>query len=434
MITFIAVAFGSFLLLLASGMWVAIAAALVGMAVLFVTTGWDNMLLASSWVIWVSVDSFVLTAIPLFIFMGQILMQSGLGARIYTAVEPTLNHFPGGLLYTNIVAGALFAACTGSSSASAATIGSVAFPEMDKRGYPPSMSAGSVGAGAVLAPIIPPSILLIFYASITEQSIGRLFAAGVIPGLILVVLFLIYITIRFRFYGHWGEHKGEVLPWKTSLARTKDVWLVFALIVMVLGSIFAGIATPTEAAAVGSFGAILLAGLHRRLSWQMLRNSVFGVFRINCALMFIMFGVKIMTAAFARAGLVHYATQVLLDLSVPSLVVLLIIYGVFLILGTMIEGIPLMLMVVPVVFPTIIALGYDPIWFGLAVTLLQATGNFTPPVGVTLFALQALRPERPVTEIYRGLIPFTIAVLVLLAIITAFPQLVMILPNAMLGE
>ena len=233
--------FGIFLAFLASGMWVATAAALVGMGLLYFTAGWDIMLLQSTLVIWTSVDSFTLVSLPLFILMGFILMESRIGERVYNAIAPLLNHFPGGLLYSNIAAGALFAACSGSSIASAATIGSVALPEMEKRHYPFSISAGSVGAGAILAPLIPPSLQMIFYASITEQSIGKQFMAGVIPGLILVAIFMFYIGARFQFSRAWKQLRGEVLPWKTSLARTKDVWLVLILVVIVLGSMFAGI-------------------------------------------------------------------------------------------------------------------------------------------------------------------------------------------------
>jgi tripartite ATP-independent transporter DctM subunit len=414
-------------------MWIGAVAALVGLVVMYITKGWNVMFVTSGWVVWVSTDSFTLVAVPLFILMGIMIAESGLGERVYAAAAPVLNHFPGGLLYANILAGALFAACSGSTVASSATIGSIALPEMEKRGYPFSISAGSVGAGGLLAAVIPPSLMLIFYASITEQSIGRLFAAGVIPGLILVVLFLSYITLRFRFYKRWKEIRGEVLPWKTALAKTISIWPIIALIVMVLGSIFAGIATPTEAAAVGAFGAILLAILYRRFSWQVLKRATFSTLRITSQLMFIYVGVKIMSAALARAGLITFTTKALVSLPVPPLVILVLIYVLFLILGMFLESLPLLLMVVPVVFPAIVALGYDPIWFGIAATLVCLTGNFTPPVGVTLFVLQTLRPDKPITEIYKGLAPFAAAVLVGLVIITAFPQLVLFLPRLWLG-
>ncbi len=391
------------------------------------------MLLSSSWIIWVSTDSFTLVAVPLFMFMGIMLAESGLGERVYASTAPLLNHFPGGLLYTNVIAGALFAAASGSSVASAATIGSVALPEMERRGYPFSVSTGSVGAGSLLAPLIPPSLQMIFYASITEQSIGKLFAAGLIPGLLLTVLFLLHITLTFGLSARGKATRGELLPWKTSLAKTRGIWLILVLIVMVLGSMFAGIATPTEAAAVGAFGATLLALLYGKLNWQVLKKTTFGALKITCQLGFIYVGVKIMSAALARAGLISFVTDSFIGLPVPPVVIFIMIAGLFLLLGMVLESIPMMLMIVPVVFPTILALGYDPIWFGVAVVLLCLTGNLTPPVGVTLFVLQALSPEHSITEIYKGVLPFVITVLLMLVIITAFPQLALWFPSIILG-
>ena len=298
-----------FLLLLFSGMWLATACGLLGLIVMYINTGWSNMLVASSWVVWSSCDAFALVAVPLFIFMGVILTESGIGGRMYSSLAPLLNRIPGGLLYANIIAGALFAACSGSGTASAATIGSVALPEMEKRRYPFPVSAGSIGAAATLAPIIPPSILMIFYGSVTQQSIGRLFISGIIPGLILTAMYMIYISLTFHFSKEWVGIRGELLPWKTSIMMTKDIWLVIILIVMVLGSIFAGIATPSEAAAVGAGGAALLALLHRRLSWKMIKRAAIGAVVITCQLQFIYFAVQILSAALARAGLIAKATH-----------------------------------------------------------------------------------------------------------------------------
>ena len=433
MLSLLTGAFTAFFILLFSGMWVGVAAAVVGMGVLWITTGWDNMVLASTWVVWLSVNSYVLTTVPLFIFMGIILSESGLGDRMYNALAPTFNHFPGGLLYTNIIAGALFAMISGSISAAAATIGTVSFREMDKRGYPPDLSAGCIGAASILSPLIPPSMLMIFYAAVTEQSVGKLFLAGVIPGFILAAMFIAYIALRFKFFERWEEIRGELLPWKTCLARTKDIWLIVVLIISVLGSIFTGIATPTEGAGVGCFGSLVLAGLHRKLNWALVKKAVFDTVKINCPLMFVLIGINIMSAALSRAGLISTTTKALLSLPVPPLVVLILVYVIFFILGIPIDGIPLLLMTVPVVYPTVVALGYDPVWFGVMVVMLCIVGNLSPPVGVTLFVLQLLRPGRPVTEIYWGLLPFGIIILIALTLFTAFPELSLFLPRIMMG-
>jgi C4-dicarboxylate transporter DctM subunit len=425
---------GSFLVLIFSGIPIAIVASLVGMSLLYAKGGWENMILAVNWVLWGSAENFTLISLPMFILMGYLLTESRIGEKVYTAMAPLLNHFPGGLLHSNIVAGALFAACSGSSIASAATIGSIAFPEMEKRRYPFSLAAGSVGAGSILAPLIPPSLHMIFYASITDVSIGRLFMGGMIPGIILTVMFLVYIGIRLRFHKGWNEMRGEVFPWEESLRKSKDLWPVLTLIVLVLGSIFIGIATPTEAAAVGAFGAIILALIHRTFSWQMLKKSTISTVRVTSQLMFIYVACKVMSAALARGGLISNVTEYFLGLPVPPIAILLMVYMLFLIMGTLMESIPLMLIIVPVIFPTLVALGYDPLWFGIAVVLLNVTGNFTPPVGVTLFVLQSLQPGKPITEIYKGLAPFCLCLLLMLAILTLFPELATFLPDYLLGK
>ena len=432
--SFIVVVFGVFLALLASGIWVGVAAALIGMSVLYSAQGWDAMIQATAWVVWMEANNYTFTILPLFILMGLIMTESGLGKRIYSSIAPLLDHFPGGLHYANIIAGMLFAATSGSAVAATATIGSVALPEMEKRGYSYADSAGSVAAGAVLSPLIPPSMLMIFYASLVEVSIGRQFIAGIIPGLLLTGLFLLYIILRFSFSRGWKEIRGEMLTWKASLAKSVEVWPILFLIALVLGSIFIGIATATEAAGMGAFGVILLASFYRNFNWPILKKAAFVTMRMTCQLMFIYIGCKIMAAAFARVGLVTHVTEFFLSLPVSPIMVLIMIWVVFLIMGMLLEAIPMLLMIVPVVFPTIEALGYDPIWFGIIVVLLCLIGNFTPPVGVSLFAMQSLRPDKPLTELYRGLVPYGICLFVLLVILTVFPDLTLLLPRIMLGK
>ena len=430
---FIAV-FGMLLALLVGGMWVATAAASVGIFILWSKIGFNPMIQSVSWAVWNSSSTFTLSTIPLFIFMGFMLMESGLAERVYSGIEATVNRVPGGLLHTNIIVGGLFAATSGSTIAATATLGTISLPEMEKRGYPQGISLGSVAAGAFLAPVIPPSNMMIFYCMLVELSIGRQFMAGVFPGFILAGLFMLYIALRFSLLRQKEEVKREILPWRQSLARLKDVWLIVILIVIVLGSIYMGLATPTEAAALGSAGAVGLAALHRRLNWQALKKCAIGTLRVTGQVMFIFVGVKVMSNALSLAGVVDFVTKALVAMPVPPIVILLMIFGLFLILGCFIESIPMMLMVVPLVFPAVMSLGYDPYWFGVLVTLAATAGNITPPVGVTLFALQAVRPDIPVTRIYRGVIPFLSVIVVGLAIVTAFPQLATWLPSTMIGK
>ena len=230
-----------------------------------------------------------------------------------------------------------------------------------------------------------------------------------------------------------GKIQGEVLPWKASIVKTKSTWPLVILVLAVIGSIFAGIATPTEAAAVGAFGATILACVYRKFNWQVLKRTTFSTLTITCQLMFINIGVKIMQAAFGRSGLIAYTTESLVGLTVPPIVILIMIFILFLILGCVLQDIAVLLMVVPVVFPTVMALGYDPIWFGVVVTLLCLASLLTPPVGIVLFALQALRPEKPVTEIYKGVLPFVVTVMVMLVIIVAYPNLALWFPSVIFG-
>ena len=433
MLGFSLAVFGVFFALLAANMGVAIAFFLTGMGVLYVIGGWDNMLLSTGWIVWLSSNSFTLTCVPLYIFMGLLLKESGVGSRMYLALEPLFDRLPGGLLYTNIIAGAIFGACSGSSVAAAATIGSIAFPEMDKRGYDPAISAGTIGAASLLDTLIPPSLLLIFYGSVTEKSIGQLFIAGIIPGLIMAAMFIVYITLRYRFYEQQWK-RPKIVPWKTAIVKSMDVWPVFALILLVLGSIFVGIATPSEAAAVGGFGGILLALLYRGFNWQVLKKATVDTMVLTSTLMFIFVGVTVFSNALGRAGVITYMSRALIDLPVPPLVTLLLVYFIFLIMGIALEGIPMILMIVPVVGPALEALGYDLIWFSIPMVLLCHIAGISPPCGITLYALQSLRPNRPITEIYRGLLPFGVIIFILLGLMTAFPRVVLFLPELMMGK
>jgi len=431
---FMGAVFGMLLALLVGGMWVATAAAFVGIFILWSKIGFDPMVQSVGWAVWNSASTFTLCTIPLFIFMGFMLMESGLAERVYSGIEATVNRVPGGLLHTNIIVGGLFAATSGSTIAATATLGTISLPEMERRGYPQGISLGSVAAGAFLAPVIPPSNMMIFYCELMQLSIGRQFIAGVFPGFVLAGLFMLYIALRFSMFRQKGEVRGKILPWWQSLAKMRDVWLIVILIVIVLGSIYLGLATPTEAAALGSVGAVGLAALHRRLNWQTLKKCTIGTLRVTGQVMFIFVGVKIMSNALSLAGVVDFVTKWLVALPVPPLVILLMIFVLFLILGCFIESIPMMLMVVPLVFPAVMSLGYNPYWFGVLVTLIATAGNITPPVGVTLFALQAVRPDIPVTRIYRGVIPFLTVILVGLAIVTAIPELSLWLPSTMIGQ
>jgi C4-dicarboxylate transporter, DctM subunit len=430
---YIAVVIGMFLLLLAAGVWVGAAAATVGLTVLVIDQGWAKAFVGTEWVVFSAADSYTLTVVPLFLFMGLIMTESGLGKRIYSSISPLLNHFPGGLHYANILAGMLFAATSGSAIAATVSIGSMALPEMERRGYKYSDAAGSICAGALLSPLIPPSIIMIIYASLVDISIGRQFLAGVLPGLLLTGFFCLYLTTRYFFSAGQKEIRGERIPWLASIVKTMDIWPLLFLIVFVLGSIFSGVTTATEGAAMGVLAMTLLTVFYRVFTWRMIGKAAVATTKITCQIMFTYLGIKIMAVAFSRVGLLANITDFFLGLPVSPFMILLIIWAIFLVMGCVLEPIPMVMLVVPIILPTIEALGFDLIWFGIQVVVLVLIGDLTPPVGICLFAMQALRPDKPVIELYRGVAPYILIVLFLLIVVTVFPELSLLLPRIMLG-
>ena len=308
---FVIVVFTALVILLASGVWIVVAAAAVGVAAFWYTTGWDPMLMAVRWQFWYAAENPVFSVIPLFIFMGFILMESGLTSRIYGGLEPLLERLPGGLLHTNIVVGALFASASGSSVAAATTIGAVSIPEMEKRGYPFGDTVGSVAAGAILAPLIPPSVMMILYCMVVEESIGKQFIAGIVPGLMLSGLFMLYLAMRYSIFSK-KVVKVKPVPFWDALKQSRQIWLIVILIVLVLGSIYGGLATASEAASMGAVGALLLALLHRSLTWDMIKKVCINTVRTVVAIHIIYVGIKIMSGSLSVSGVVGYVTEFLI--------------------------------------------------------------------------------------------------------------------------
>jgi tripartite ATP-independent transporter DctM subunit len=418
------------LLLLASGMWVACVMGVLGVAMLYVFVGAKFAALIAQFT-WNTLNEFAYVALPLFIFLGYLLMEGGLANRIYSGLKPVLDHFPGGLLHTNIVAGALFASASGSSIASAATIGTMALPEMERRGYSRGISAGSVAAGGVLAPLIPPSILMIVYAIMVDESIGRLFLAGIVPGILLTLAFIIYIAVRVRMKPQYVG-KTEVLPWRQSLLATGSIWPILVLIAVVLGTIYAGIASPTEAAAMGCIAALVMVALYRNLKLDVLRRSLIGTIKLTSMVMFIVKGGKIMTISLAHLGVGSYIAEVIAESGLPPMVIIGGIYLLYILLGMIMDGISMLVLTLPTLYPVVIGLGFDSVWYGIAMTMLGEMALLTPPVALNLYVIHGLQPDRSFGEIARGAVPFAVITLVILILITILPQLVLFLPNSIL--
>lgn len=383
---------------------------------------------------WDGMSSFVLGAIPMFIFMGYALFESGLSARIYAGIYPLLDRLlPGGLLHSNIVVGAAFAACCGSSLASCATIGTVALPEMEKRGYARTIAAGSVAAGGTLGILIPPSISLLVYGAMTDQSIGQLFVAGIVPGIILTFAYMSYIAIRLHFQPQMvsGDARVEKLPWRACLLSLWGTWPVAVLFVGVIGSIYVGIATPTEAAAIGAALTVAIAAAMGMLDRNVLRRAIEGSVKTTAMVLGIYWAAKLMGIFLTFEQIPAKLSAIVLSFELSPFAILMVVIGFYLVLGMLMDGLAAMVMTLPMTYPVVVtALGFDPIWYGVLMTMLIEAGLLTPPVGMNLFILQGLRPTYPFADLVGGAMPFFYTLCAVIALIAAFPDLVTALPRA----
>ena len=430
---FLAVFIGLVLVFLFSGLPVAVALGALGVILIYVLIG--GMIPEQiAYTSWNAIASFTLTAVPLYILMGAIFNYSGLARRIYTAISPLMMRLlPGGLLHANVVAGALFAAATGSGVASTSTIGLVAFTEMERRGYHRGISTGSVAAAGTLGIIIPPSIPLIIYGAMTGNSIGKLFIGGVIPGIILAAAFITYIAIRLSLQPHMGPPR-EPIPLKACLVKSLSAWPMLMLILSVLGSIYFGVATPTEAAAMGCAGALVIAGGFRMLNWQVIKDITFETARASSMILFIIASAKLLGLAIALLRVPDQIMAVITSAGLGDYFVLLGLYVMYMVMGMFMESLSMLIMTIPITYPVLVFAGFDPIWGGIAIVMLLELATLTPPVGFHLFVVQGLRPNYKFSEIAMGALPFCIVVILVLAIVTAFPQLVTFLPQTMISR
>ena len=424
------------LALIFSGMPIMFALGILGMGSVYLALG-PSMASALGAVAWEGLTSYSISAIPLFVFMGYILFGTGLSASIYAGVYPLLDRLvPGGLLHSNIVVGAAFAACSGSSLASCATIGSVALPEMEARGYDRGIAAGSVAAGSTLGILIPPSITLIIYGLLAEESIGKLFIGGIIPGLILASAYMVYIWTRLLVQPGLVGKSGNIQPkqsWRFCLRSLGRVWPVLILIVGVLGSIYTGVATPTEAAAIGCSLAFILAASYRLLNWETMKKAVEGTVVTSSMILCIYLSGKLMMVFLGSAGITRSVARLVIGLQMDPVLVFIGIVIMYLILGMLMDALTMMITTVPIILPVIISLGFDTLWFGVILTMLCECALITPPVGFNLFILQGLRPNYPFMQIVKGCMPFFGVLLVVIAIMIAFPNLILFLPQTMIG-
>lgn len=374
--------------------------------------------------------SYSLTPVALFIFMGQIVFRSGVGERLYRTVYSWLGHLSGGLSMATIGACAGFAAICGSPTASVATMGTVCLPEMKRYNYDPALATGCVAAGGTLGILIPPSVTFIVYGILVEESIGKLFIAGIFPGLLLAGLFIVTIFVITRRNPRLGP-PGTRATWRERLISLTGVWEMLVLFALVMGGLFAGLFTPTEAGALGAFGALILGLVERRLTRRELIKSLFETLRTTSMVFVILAGTSILGRFLAVTKIPFELAGWVSELPVSPMAIFAVIVLVYIIAGCVIEALPLIMLTVPIFFPVVVALGFDPIWFGVIIVLVAQMGLITPPVGVSAYVIKGVAPDVPLGTIFRGAITFLPAMVICVIILMAFPQIALFLPNLM---
>ena len=379
-------------------------------------------------VVWSSSNSATLIAIPFFVLLGEILVRSGIAQRTYSALEAWVSWLPGGLIHANVATSTLFSATSGSSVATAATVASVAMPQADRLGYDAKLFSGAIAAGGTLGIMIPPSINLIVYGFLTETSIPKLFLAGLVPGLLLALLFMIVTIILCAIKPSLG---GPVVNanWRTRVAGLTDLIPLLVLFATIVGTIYAGWATPTEAAAVGVAMAFVIAAMHKALSRTMLLDSLKGTVRTTAMIMLVVIGAYVLNFVLTAAGVSGALRDFLQNLGLSPLSTLMVIILIYIVLGFFIETLSLMVATIPIVVPIIVQLGYDKIWFGILMIILVEMALITPPVGLNLYVVQASRKSDRFTDVMIGVLPYACAMLAMVGLLILFPTIALFLPD-----
>ncbi|MFW5679254.1 MAG: TRAP transporter large permease [Pseudomonadota bacterium] len=380
---------------------------------------------------WSNLNNFVLTAIPLFILLGELLLRAGLTERMYTSLSDWVRGLPGRLLHTNVLACGLFSAVSGSSVATAATIGTVALGDFQKRGYNERLVLGTVAAGATLGILIPPSINLIIYGAMTNSSIGRLFMAGVVPGLILIAVFIVAIMLLATFRPHLIGGADAVDPLAVRLRRLRFLLPPIAIFVVVMATIYLGWGTPTEAAAMGVGMALVLAAVYGRLSFAYLHEVFVSTIRLTAMILFILTAALFMNFIIGFLGVPRAMTEFVTDLGLTALQTILVLIVFYFVLGLFMEALAMMVATVPVIFPLIVFLGIDPIWFGIFLVLMMEVALITPPMGLNLYVVQGIRGRGSINDVFLGVVPFILCMFAVVALIIVFPGVVTWLPDLM---
>jgi len=420
------------LVLLMSSMPVAFVMGIVGVAGFAAVINPDAAMSMMSAELVSTFSSKSLTVIPLFVFMGQVAFHSGISRRLFDAAYHWLGPLPGGMAMATVGACTGFGAICGSGPATAATMASVALPEMKRYGYNMELATGSVAAGGSLGMLIPPSVVFICYGVLTEQSIGKLLVAGMIPGILLAGAYAGTILVWVKLNPKLAPVEPQAVTWGEKVRSLLGVWEPLALFLIVMGGIYLGLFTPTEAGAVGATALLLVALAKRRLTWDNLVAALLESVRISVMVLFLVAGANVFSYFLALSTIPMQVAEWVAQLAVSRYLIHVVILFIYLFLGCFLDAISMMVLTMPVIFPVVTALNFDPIWFGVIAVLMMEAGLITPPMGLNIFTVAGVAKDVPVEEIFRGVMPFLLSIFFVAALITLFPNLALMLPKMML--
>lgn len=411
-------------------MWVGVGMTLVGMLGLILIRGGTQALTVVGTTPFTTVANYSLTVIPMFVLMGLVISESGMGSGLFGTANAFIGHHRGGLASATVVASGLLGAITGSHMAGTIIMSKIALPEMRRYRYNDELACGSIAGGAPLAIIIPPSIPMIMYGILAEENIGKLFMAGVVPGIILVAIFVVMISVISRIKPDYGP-AGEKAGWKERIASFRGVWPMVVLFLLVLGGIYGGWFTVTESGAVGAFGALLIGLLARKLDFKGIIRCFVNTAKLTGTILLMMIGTNVFIAFISMSKLPFLLTKTVTGLNVPVGVILLLVALIYIILGMFMPDNPMIMLTVPILYPIMVTgLGMNGTWFGIFVVLMTALGSITPPVGMVVFLLGGLS-KVDVARIFKGVMPFVLGLVLLILLICIFPGIVTWLPNLM---